>query len=145
VPTVWTSGYEQHPDTRSLIAALRWAGIQRVVDVRDLPLSRRRGFSKTALSEALEAVGIRYEHQRALGNPKHLRELYRTGGAAEGRAAFVEHLRETGANALAALAASLDELPTCLLCLEQDATRCHRDVVIEELQALLPDLAVEHL
>jgi uncharacterized protein (DUF488 family) len=145
VPSLWTAGYERHPTPESLIAALRAACIERVIDVRDLPLSRRRGFSKTALGEALTAAGIAYEHRRALGNPKELRTLYRSGRAAEGRAAFVEHLRATGSDALADLAGSLGAVRTCLLCLEHDPLRCHREVVVEELRARVPGLAVEHL
>ncbi|MBA3393051.1 MAG: DUF488 domain-containing protein [Deltaproteobacteria bacterium] len=43
--------------------------IDRVIDVRDLPLSRRRGFSKTPLATALTAHGIEYVHLRQAGNP----------------------------------------------------------------------------
>jgi len=46
---VFTIGYEQ-TTVAELIAALKAAGVERVVDVRALPLSRRPGFSKTALA-----------------------------------------------------------------------------------------------
>ncbi|SEM69999.1 DUF488 domain-containing protein [Nonomuraea pusilla] len=41
-----------------------------LVDVRLTPISRKRGFSKTALATALAAAGIACRHMRALGNPK---------------------------------------------------------------------------
>jgi len=48
------------------VAALRTAGVKRVVGVRELPLSRRHGFSKTRLAAALASAGIVYEPMRAL-------------------------------------------------------------------------------
>jgi hypothetical protein len=56
---------------------LRDAGVTRVVDVCELPLLRRRGFSKSRLAETLERFAIRYEHVRALGNPEAFRDLYK--------------------------------------------------------------------
>jgi uncharacterized protein (DUF488 family) len=84
MPTVFTTGYEQHADTSSLIDTLRAVGVRRLVDVRELPLSRRRGFSKTALAAALATADIEYEHVRELGNPKADRERDRAGRVAEG-------------------------------------------------------------
>src|SRR5215208_2853638 len=65
-PTVFTIGYEQHAEPSSLVDALRTAGVRRLVDVRELPLSRRRGFSKTALAAALATAEIEYQHVREL-------------------------------------------------------------------------------
>ena len=53
------------------------AGVERVIDVRALPLSRRPGFSKTPLRGALEEAGIEYVHLKALGTPAE----GRSGGA----------------------------------------------------------------
>ena len=49
-----------------LLAAER---VTRLLDVRELPLSRRKGFSKTALRDRLERAGIEYRHLPAAGNP----------------------------------------------------------------------------
>ena len=57
-----------------MIATLRAAGVQTVLDVRDRPLSRRAGFSKKSLAASLEAAGIGYVHLRALGTPPEGRE-----------------------------------------------------------------------
>src|SRR5438105_4958816 len=48
---IFTIGYEDHATPPSLVMALRDAGIARLIDVRELPMSRRAGFSKTALTE----------------------------------------------------------------------------------------------
>lgn len=140
-----TIGYEQHRTPMSLVAALQDAGVERLLDVRELPLSRRRGFSKTALGDALADHGIRYEHERALGNPKPLRDLYRSGRQAEGEAGYLVHVRNGSAWAVRELAQTMMEHLTCLLCWEDDHRECHRAVIVSELRRYAPDLRVEHL
>jgi uncharacterized protein (DUF488 family) len=44
-----TVGYEWR-SLGELVDALRAAGVERLIDVRELPLSRRRGFSKTSVT-----------------------------------------------------------------------------------------------
>lgn len=144
-PTIWTCGYEPHRTLDSLIATLKSAGVQRVVDVRELPLSRRRGFSKTALRESLECAAIAYDHARALGNPKAFRDLYRSGDVASGEAAFRQHVRNGSAWAVDELLATVLSDRTSLLCWERDPEVCHRAVVVEELQLRCPELRVVHL
>jgi uncharacterized protein (DUF488 family) len=61
-----TIGYEG-ADPAAFDAALEDADIQMVVDVRAIAISRRRGFSKTALSDRLNRRGLDYVHLRALG------------------------------------------------------------------------------
>src|SRR5262245_19233094 len=99
MPAVFTIVYEQHTPA-SLVATLRAAGVRRVVDVRELPLSRKAGFSKSALEAALGEAGIAYEHVRALGNPKPLRDLWRSGRRAEAEAGYRAHLDGDGADAV---------------------------------------------
>ncbi len=54
--------------------------IECLIDIREIPLSRKKGFSKTALTENLESVGIKYSHFRSLGSPRIDRhELRETG------------------------------------------------------------------
>lgn len=70
---LYTVGYEGR-SVDDLLETLIAAKVTRLVDVRELPLSRRRGLSKTALGDSLAAVGIEYAHVRPLGNPKENRE-----------------------------------------------------------------------
>jgi uncharacterized protein (DUF488 family) len=145
VPTVFTIGYQQHRRPETLIGALRAAGVRRVVDVRELPLSRRRGFSKTALASALEDAKIQYEHVRALGNPKRFREMYRSGRRSEGKRRYRAHLHNGSYPALVELGETLEDAPTCLLCFEAAHEECHRAVIVEALEARLSKLDVLHL
>lgn len=126
-----TIGYE-HATPATLIAALRGAGVQRLVDVRALANSRKPGFAKGALSAALDQAGIAYLHLRALGTPAEGRQAARSGRPAEMRRIFAAHL--AGTEAQAALA-NLSDLArrerVCLLCLEDDPRHCHRTLVAE--------------
>jgi len=142
---LYTTGYEQHREPAALIAELQRAGVLRLVDVRELPLSRRRGFSKTRLSQLLTEAGIRYEHERALGNPKQLRDLYKNGQQAEGEAGYRAHVRNGSAWAVDWLHDTLEDGPACLLCFERDPATCHRSVIVDELRERMPSLRVEHL
>ncbi len=144
-PVLFTIGYEDHKTLGSLTDTLRTAGVRRLVDVRELPISRRRGFAKRALAAALSDAGIIYEHERALGNPKPSRDLYRSGRQAEGERQYLAHLRNGSAIAVDALASRLDEMPTCIMCFEASHTTCHRALVVQELRERRPDLQVEHL
>lgn len=144
-PTLFTIGYERHDTPGSLIGDLRSAGVDLLIDVRELPLSRRRGFSKTSLGDALQRAGIEYLHDRDLGNPKHLRDLYRGGQKAEGARRYRAHLRNGSTHAVDRLAEVVPERSACLLCLEADHQACHRSVIIDELEQRLPLLQVEHL
>src|SRR5476649_1046545 len=56
---LYTFGYEGL-GVGEFIDRLRTAGVGTVVDVRELPLSRKKGFSKQSFAEALRAAGIEY-------------------------------------------------------------------------------------
>jgi uncharacterized protein (DUF488 family) len=140
--TLYTIGYERLLPAE-LVAELQAAGVERVIDVRYRPQSRRPGMSKTRLGELLGDHRIAYEHRRALGTPPDLRWLFRTGRIAEGAAAYREHVERAAPDALDALAAELDAAPpTALLCLEADPAGCHRRVIAEALSERRPDLRV---
>jgi uncharacterized protein (DUF488 family) len=145
MPTVWTIGYERLLPAE-LVAEVEAARVQRVIDVRYRPQSRRPGMSKTRLGELLGDHGVAYEHRRALGTPPDLRWLYRAGRTAEAAAGYRRHVEATAADDLDALAAELDSGPrTALLCLEADPATCHRRMVTEALRARRPKLVVVDL
>lgn len=74
-----TIGYEG-VSLPAFLATLETAGVTLLLDVRELPISRRKGFSKTALSKALSRIGIEYQHERALGAPRSVRHRLREDG-----------------------------------------------------------------
>jgi len=92
VEAIFTIGYERC-DIERRLAALRAHAIEIVVDVRDLPLSRKPGFSKKALTDHLARNGVRYVHLRALGTAKPIRARYRAERDWEQfRSAYLLHL-----------------------------------------------------
>ncbi len=74
-----TIGYEG-VELVDFLRRLAAAKVKVIVDVRELPLSRKRGFSKTALRAALESHGIDYIHMSALGCPKPIRQRLKLNG-----------------------------------------------------------------
>ena len=145
MPTVFTIGYEKLLPPE-LVAELEAAGVQRVIDVRFRPQSRRPGMSKTRLGELLGDHGIAYEHRRELGTPADLRWLFHAGRVAEAAAAYRAHVEEHAPHALDDLERELEHAPpTALLCLEADPAGCHRRVITDALRERLADLAVVDL
>jgi uncharacterized protein (DUF488 family) len=142
---LFTIGYERLLPPE-LVAELEAAGVQRLIDVRFRPQSRRPGMSKTRLGELLGDHDIAYEHRKALGTPPDIRWLYRAGRNDEARVKFLEHVESTASGDLDSLAAELDRAPvTALLCLEADPAGCHRRVVAEALHRRNPAIEVVDL
>jgi uncharacterized protein (DUF488 family) len=140
--TLYTIGYERLLPPE-LVNELRMAGVERLVDVRYRPQSRRPGMSKTRLGELLGDHGIAYEHRKALGTPPDIRFLFRSGHLEQARQAYAEHVEATAAEELDALAKELDTAPpTALMCLEADPAGCHRSLVAAALRSRRPDLQV---
>jgi uncharacterized protein (DUF488 family) len=145
MPTLWTIGYERLLPP-ALVAELEAAGVERVIDVRYRPQSRRPGMSKTRLADMLGDRGIAYEHRKALGTPPDLRHDFHAGRVEQARAAYRAHVEATAPHALAELAGELEHGPrTALLCLEEDPAGCHRRVLCEALSERLPRLDVVDL
>ena len=127
---VFTIGYER-ATVDEVIAALKGAGVERVIDVRQLPLSRRPGFSKSSLAAALAEVGIDYVHLKALGTPKPGRDAAKKGDRATLEAVYAGQLQLPEAQVEAArMRALAAEKPSVLLCFEREPTMCHRTLLL---------------
>jgi uncharacterized protein (DUF488 family) len=138
-PVTYTVGYAGKT-LDAFVELLLDAGVDRVVDVRALPLSRRKGFSKTPLAEALERRGISYVHVRAAGNP-------------------FRAIKEDVERCLRLYATHLDENPSvldevevalaghraALLCVEAEPEHCHRSTIAAHLAARNPRRKLHHL
>ena len=131
---VGSVGYERHKDNAIFAQHLRASGVERLIDVRELPISRRRGYAKTALGLAMAAEGIEYIHIKALGNPKPFRDLYKSGRVEEGQRRYEEHLLGEQRGALEDLGPLLREKRSALMCVEHDPATCHRSVIIDALR-----------
>lgn len=128
-----SAGYEGRT-IEGFVSLLTVLNVGTVVDVRLNAISRKPGFSKRRLREALAGAGVGYVHLRSLGNVKENREPFRTGRVAEGRRVFGEALRAPEAQAsLAELAVLASKQVVAVLCFEADAAVCHRQVVIDHI------------
>lgn len=139
---IFTIGYEG-TTVPEFIAALKRAGVERVIDVRALPLSRRPGFSKSGLRAALEEEGIEYIHLKALGTPPAGRAAARAGRHAELDRIYAGQLELPEAIAQSAqMLALAREKPSALLCMEREPAHCHRTLLLD---AVAPDADVVDL
>jgi uncharacterized protein (DUF488 family) len=131
-PDLWTVGYEGR-ELAAFLELLHERNIESLIDVRELPLSRRRGFSKSSLGDALSRAGIQYIHLRALGSPRALRHRYKAGGE---RSAFMAdysaHLSRQQ-EALSILIALVATTTLAIMCFENDYRDCHRSVIGQHL------------
>jgi uncharacterized protein (DUF488 family) len=139
---IFTIGYEA-TTMAEFLAALTKAGVERVIDVRALPLSRRPGFSKSPLRAALDEAGIEYFHLKALGTPSEGRSAARAGRHADLERIYAGQLELPEAIVQAEQMRELAaEKPSALLCYERDPAGCHRSLL---LAAVAGDAAVTHL
>lgn len=139
-----TIGYEG-ADLSDFIATLRTVNVSTVVDVRELPMSRRKGFSKNALRSALEEAGIEYVHLRGLGDPKEGRDAARSGDRAKFLKIFKSHMKTDAAkNDLITVTEIAASSNACLLCYERDPKECHRSLVATAIAGRI-DVKVKHL
>jgi uncharacterized protein (DUF488 family) len=131
---LYTVGYEG-ADLSDFIATLKAHNIRQLIDVRELPLSRKRGFSKNALASALAEVGVKYLHLKSLGDPKDGREAAKNGDIARFRRIYTRHLGSIEAkNGLEAAIIAAKKVTSSLLCYERDHADCHRSMVAEKLK-----------
>jgi uncharacterized protein (DUF488 family) len=139
-PVLFTLGYEGR-DLDEMIAMLCAHGVECVIDIRDLPLSRRRGFSKTPLGAALRAAGIEYVHMKSAGNP------YRREKDVIPRkqllAKYERHIAKAK-DVVADVAAAARGRRAALLCYEAEPAECHRSLlaprVARKLRCRIEDL-----
>jgi uncharacterized protein (DUF488 family) len=128
---IFTIGYER-ATVSEFLAALQKAGVERVIDVRALPLSRRPGFSKTPLKGTLEEAGIQYVHLKALGTPSEGRTAARAGRHADMARIYAGQLELPEAMVQAAQMLELAaDKPSALLCMEREPAHCHRTLLLD--------------
>lgn len=141
---LFTIGYEGAA-LADFLATLRQAGVCQVIDIRELPQSRRAGFSKNVLAAHLEGAGIDYLHVKQLGDPKHGRDAAKAGRMDEFRQIFEAHMELPASQAAVKQVASVArEKTSVLLCYERDPKFCHRSIVANHILALA-DGKVRHL
>jgi uncharacterized protein (DUF488 family) len=132
---LFTIGYEGH-NLDSFSALLLKNEIRRIIDVREVPLSHKAGFSKTRLKEFLRSLNIDYVHLPTLGCPKEIRREYRADRDYERyKTRYLAHM-EIHRDELTSLLGMVQETPSCLLCFEADVSHCHRTFIADRLTGM---------
>jgi uncharacterized protein (DUF488 family) len=133
VTFIFTIGYEGS-SIGTFADHLLSQNISILADVRAVPLSRKPGFSKKALSQTLKDSGIEYRHYLDLGDPKHGREAARAGKYNRFREIFEAHLDTARARrCLDEVAAAAASARVCLMCFERSPENCHRSLIAARL------------
>lgn len=133
---IFTVGYEGL-QLDEFIEMLATEGIELVVDVRQLPLSRKRGFSKTPLAGALQTSEIEYRHIRALGAPREIRnELKQDGDWDSYRCSYEQLVLNRQEQQLEVVSRMAAKRKTALMCFERDPAACHRTLIAERMREL---------
>ncbi len=143
---LFTIGYEKL-DQKQFMAHLSYHGVDLVADIRKLPVSRKKGFSKTALGETLNHKGIDYINYQALGAPKELRdELYKSGNYGRFFQKYENNISDKADHLADILSLINSGRKVALLCFERNPQICHRKVVAEEIRKLDDNgLKIEHI
>ncbi len=108
-------------------------GVEVVIDIRAIPHSRKKGFSKKGLASRSAELGLRYEHMGSLGTPEDIRNEYKLNGDFDEFAAlYLSKLVEEDST-LSVLSNQIEGSVCCLLCYEKAASECHRSLVATEI------------
>jgi uncharacterized protein (DUF488 family) len=135
-PAIYTVGYEGIMVDGLLDLLLR-NGIQRLIDVRSNPIARRYGFHKSTLDRLCEDVGIQYMHIPSLGVPS----AWRADLSDQSSYDLLFHRYRTeilpGQNLTVDKVKTLmKELPSALMCMEEDHKFCHRSSLGAKISAM---------
>ncbi|HEX7134107.1 MAG TPA: DUF488 domain-containing protein [Iamia sp.] len=138
---IYSVGYEGMT-LDGLVERLSGARVSVLVDVRLNPVSRKPGFSRRRLAEAMAAAGIEYIHEKELGNPPDNRDSFRTGTGEVGRARMREMLGNGAGEALDRVIGLAANQRIAVLCVERDRHRCHRDVITDMAVERNPEIEI---
>lgn len=127
-----TVGYEGR-DLEDFVRLLQAARVDLLVDARHTPLSRKKGFSKTPLSERLKAAGIDYVHYKEVGTPKAWRDEYKQTKDAKTMLKKYDRFLDEKAEPMHTIYRLAANHRLALLCYEADPALCHRSVLARRI------------
>lgn len=134
---LFTIGYEKRT-IDEFVSLLKENDVEVLADVRENAVSRKKGFSKTPLRDALSEGGIEYLHQDEVGNPSRFRK--NTSSPEECLNLYEDHMSDRWDDALTDLLDITKNRRVCLMCYERDPSECHRTPVARELEKRIDGL-----
>jgi hypothetical protein len=133
VNQILTIGYEGR-EIDELIDRLKIFNISRLIDVREIPISRKKGFSKTALKKRLENENIEYVHVKELGSPSPIRKKLRLDMDYDYFfKAYNKYLSEN-MEVIKNVHTYISDGINCFMCFERLPGKCHRTVVANKIK-----------
>src|SRR5215213_11761491 len=132
---IYTVGYQGH-NIETFLDLLLAHAIRQIIDVRQLPFSRKPDFSKKRLTAHLAGMGIAYTHLAALGTPKPLRDQLRREHDFPAFFAAMQAIIDAQPEALHEALALARARPAVLLCFEANYAECHRLVEAQAIERL---------
>ena len=135
VPAAFTSGYEG-ASIDTFFHKLMKEGIERIIDVRNNPVSRKYGFSKVTLNKLSKDLDFEYLHLPALGIPPSNRRSLVTFEDYQDLMNYYEtSILPKVPESRRQVARLLRDRPSVLVCFEADPCRCHRSRLASALSA----------
>lgn len=132
---VFTIGYEGRA-IDDFIDRLKKYNITRLIDVREIPISRKKGFSKTELKKRIESENIEYFHFRALGSPSQIRhELKLDHDYVRFFEAYGIYL-DNNVDAINEAYSLAQNGLSCIMCFERLPDKCHRSSVVQKIKEI---------
>lgn len=137
LPVIFTVGHS----TRSLdelVELLRAHHVERLVDVRTMPRSRKNPqFNRETLSKALHNRRLSYRHAPALGGLRRPQpDSPNAGWRNTSFRGYADYMQTPAfREALERLIVLAEEKPTAIMCAEAVPWRCHRSLIADALMA----------
>jgi len=132
----YTIGYEGRT-VENFISKLKSKGITQLVDVREKPISRKKGFSKNQLKQYLDDIDIKYIHMPELGSPSEIRSEYKEGGSELSFfRKYAEHVERNEMDQVKLLEEYISIEPTAIMCFEELYCHCHRKVLAKIIESM---------
>ena len=132
---IYTIGHSTQPFERFL-ELLKAHGVEKVVDVRTVPGSRRAPhFNREHLTKALAGAGIGYLHLKGLGGWRKPRnDSVNTAWQNDSFRGFADYMQtEEFEQSLQELIALAKEERVAIMCAEAVPWRCHRSLIADAL------------
>ena len=133
---IFTVGHStRHQD--ELIAILKEAGVELLVDVRRFPGSRRHPqFGQEALRAGLGVAGIAYRHEPDLGGRRDLRpDSPNTAWRVAAFRGYADHMASRDFQSALERLVAPPRIPTAVMCAEALPWKCHRQLIADALVA----------
>jgi len=130
---LFTIGYEGM-NLDGFVGQLKKFAIDCLIDVREIPISRKRGFSKSELAKRLGQENIDYLHLKQLGSPKPIRQKLKIN---RDYSTFFKKMDIYLANKKEAIENAyiyVIDNTCCLMCFEHVAEQCHRKIVARKIR-----------